>query len=72
MTLASLLAHSGDAFDGFVMFWLVMMLCINFSEGVRCLHCKDNILPGHAPADCPLVVLHGEFVFHVFTFGLRF
>ena len=57
MTLASLLAHSGAAFDGFVMFWLVMMLGINFSEGVRCLHCKDNILPGHAPADCPLVVV---------------
>ena len=34
-----------------------MMLAINFADGVRCLHCKDNITPDHDPDDCPLVVL---------------
>ena len=57
MTLASLLAHSGAAFDGFVMFWLVMLHGINFAECVRCLHCKDNVTPAHDPGNCPLVVL---------------
>ena len=57
MTLASLFARSGAASDGFMMFWLVMMLGINFSECVRCLHCKDNIGPAHDPDACPFVVL---------------
>ena len=39
------------------MFWLVMLQGINLADCVRCLHCKDNITPGHEPDDCPLVAL---------------
>ena len=57
MALTSLFARGGAASDSFVMFWLVLMLGINLVDCVRCLHCKDNIMPDHAPADCPLVVV---------------
>ena len=57
MALASLFTRGGAAFDGFVMFWLVMLHGINFAECVRCLHCKDNVTPAHDPANCPLVVM---------------
>ena len=57
MTLAIHFARGGAAFDGFVMFWLVMLQGINLADCVRCLHCKDNISPGHDPDACPLVVV---------------
>ena len=40
--------------DAFVMFWLVVLMCVNMSEGVQCLTCKDNISPLHDSDDCPL------------------
>ena len=40
--------------DAIVMFWLVVLMCINVSEGVQCLTCKDNISPEHDTDACPL------------------
>ena len=57
MALTSLFTRGGAASDSFVMFLLVLMQGINLVDCVRCLHCKDNIMPDHAPADCPLVVV---------------
>ena len=57
MALASLFSRGGAAFDSVVMFWLVMLQGINFAECVRCLHCKDNIAPGHDADASPLVVV---------------
>ena len=57
MTLATRFTRGGALFDGFVMFWLVLLQGINLVDCVRCLHCKDNITPGHEPDECPLVAL---------------
>lgn len=47
--------HVGEAAgDAFVMFWLVVVMCVTLSEGVQCLTCKDNISPAHDTDACPL------------------
>ena len=43
--------------DAFVMFWLVVLMCINLSEDVQCLTCKDNISPTHDTDACPLTTI---------------
>ena len=54
MTLMRRPSVSEACGDAFVMFWLVVLMCINVSESVQCLTCKDNISPLHATDACPL------------------